>query len=193
MALKEYAIIFAILILFSSFIIFTIDAFYQKPLYENYCNSTQFYQEIYQNDLKQEPNNCTYNYEIEKDCYNNQGIPVFDFDENGCRYIKNCDLCQKDFNLAMKNYNKNLFFILAIIGVLSIIFGIYYKIEFIGTGFMFSGIFLLFFGTMQTFNDLDKFIRPFVLLLELSLILFIAYKKIVIKSENNKQINKKTN
>ena len=69
-------------------------------------------------------------------------------------------------------------FILAVVGA-AIIGGVYYKIEFLGTGFMFSGIFLMFFGTIQNFNELNKWTRPIVLLLELGLILFIAYKKVV--------------
>ncbi|MEM3374105.1 MAG: hypothetical protein QXE31_02685 [Candidatus Woesearchaeota archaeon] len=186
MALKEYAIVIAIMILFTSFIMFSIEAIYPRPDFNYYCNTT------YDNSFNYEKNqeNCTYDYKKEQECFKNQGIVKYDYDEKGCRYVSECDYCQKNYNNALKNYNLVLFYILAIIGVAAIIFGIYYKIEFIGTGFMFSGIFLLFFGTTQTFNDLNRYLRPIVLFLELSLILFIAYKKIV---KNSLSIeNKKT-
>ncbi|MEM2131369.1 MAG: hypothetical protein QXM96_00985 [Candidatus Woesearchaeota archaeon] len=184
MALKEYAIVLAILVLFSSFVMFSIEAIYPRPDYNTFCNNT-FYDTTLPYEKNQE--NCTFDYKKEQECFKNQGIAKYDFDENGCKYVSECDYCQKDFNEATKKYNLTLFYVLALIGVIAIIFGIYYKIEFIGTGFMLSGIFLLFYGTTQTFNDLNRYLRPLVLFLELALILFIAYKKIVYKAEKKEK------
>ena len=57
--------------------------------------------------------------------------------------------------------------------------GVYYRPEFLGSGFMFSGIILMFYGTVQNFEDLNKYFKSFVILMELLLVLFIAYKKII--------------
>jgi VIT1/CCC1 family predicted Fe2+/Mn2+ transporter len=95
------------------------------------------------------------------------------------RFVESCDLCNKDYEAANKEYTNVVFIITAIFGIAAIFFGVYYKTEFIGVGFMFSGIILMFIGTMQNFDSLNRFLKPVVLLVELLLVLFIAYKKIL--------------
>ena len=173
---KEVAITIGIAVLFSALVLVTIEAIYQRPTYEQFCKDTLMY-------AKPIPaqDNCTYDYTNENVCYTKGENPKFDVNEKGCRYVTGCDPCNKDFDAAQKRYTNTVFYILAVIGAIAIIFGVYYKIEFLGTGFMFSGIFLLFYGTVQNFGELGRWTRPIVLLLELGLVMFIAYKKVVKK------------
>jgi hypothetical protein len=152
MGLKELAITFGIAVLFSAFVLVTIDAVYQRPAYEKYCNMSQQTPMAYKTIPLQDNSNCTNIVQNESSCYNQGGIPKYDVDNKGCSFVTGCDFCNKAYDLAQKEYTNNMFIILAIIGALAIIGGVYYKIEFLGTGFMFSGIFLMFFGTVQNFN-----------------------------------------
>ncbi len=178
MGFKEIAIIFGIAVIFSTFVLVTIEAFYERPEYQQFCNASAVIPMGIKAALDK---NCTYNSTNETQCYEEGGMPVFGYDENSCTIVVRCDMCQSAFTEAQKRYNNIQFYILAAVGAAAIIFGMYYTIEFIGTGFLFSGIFLLLFGTTQNFNELGRYVRPVVLLLELALLLFVAFKKIVKK------------
>ena len=175
MTLKQNAITVAIAILFTTFILVTIDAFYERPQYEDYCDSKERAPRL----PLMEKQNCTYEQlEEEMDCYDQEGMPEFDY-SSGCAVFEKCNFCNKELDDAHEKYSNFIFLILAPLGALAIIFGVYYKIEFLGSGFMFSGIILMFYGTIQNFEDLNKFLKIFVIALELGLVLFIAYKKII--------------
>jgi len=175
MTLKENAITVAIAILFTVFILVSVDAFYERPRYEDFCkNGPRIAKPLMDNMI-----NCSYKTtEEEMNCYEQGNIPEFNY-ENGCPVFEKCDSCNKEYQDAEDRYSNNLLIILAIIGVFTIFFGVYYKIEFLGTGFMFAGIILMFYGTVQNFRNLNKFTRVFVVFIELFLVLFIAYKKVI--------------
>lgn len=176
MSIKKIAITVAIAILFTTFILVTIDAFYERPQYEDYCKNDAI---RLQKPPQLENQNCTYEQsEEELNCYDQEGMAEFDY-STGCAVFKECNFCNKELDEAYKNYSNFIFLILAPFGALAIIFGVYYKIEFLGSGFMFSGIILMFYGTTQNFEDLNKFLKIIIIALELGLVLFIAYKKII--------------
>lgn len=186
MTLKETAVTVAIAVLFTTFVLVTIDALYPRPEYEKFCNNT-----YYPSKIVPASANCTYQQSPEEvECYNQEGMPETDYDENGCSYYRSCNYCSRDFNNAQKEYNNTFFLILAPLGALAIILGVYYSVEFLGSGFMFSGIILMFWGTVQNFSDLDKFMRVAVIFAELLLVLFIAYKKIIPQKANPKNSKK---
>ncbi len=175
MTLKEAAVTVAIAILFTTFVLVTIDAFYPRPEYEDYCEFKPS-----RVPLNKESVDCDFQTTgLEDQCYQEEGTPRFDYDDQGCRVFKECDYCSKEYDNAQEKYSNNLFIILAPLGALAILWGVYYRPEFLGSGFMFSGIILMFYGTVQNFEDLNKYFKSFVILMELLLVLFIAYKKII--------------
>jgi hypothetical protein len=188
MTLKENAITVAIAIIFTTFVLVGIDAFYPRPVYYDFCNNTYF--------SKPGPINpgvnCTYSQSPEElKCQQEGGNPQYDYNQNNCSYYKSCDYCNKYFMDASKAYSNNFFLIIAPLGALAIILGVYYPVEFLGTGFMFSGIILMFYGTVQNFDQLNKFTRVIVVFIELLLILFIAYKKVIKAEDRNAEPIKK--
>ncbi len=184
MSLKEAAITIGILVLFSALVLVTIDAFYERPKYETFC--TAYYPEKVPVRTQLPDEECNVDYTKENECNSQGGFGKYEVNETGCRYFTECDFCNKDYDEAVRKYNDNMFVILAIIGAIAIIFGVYYKIEFIGTGFMFSGIFLMLFGTIQNFSQFNKFVRVLVVALELALVIFIAYKKVIVNDKKKK-------
>jgi hypothetical protein len=186
MTLKENAITVAIAILFTTFVLVSIEAFYPRPTYEMFCNNTQYYSKP----IPVVPSgvNCSYTQTAEEQkCWQDGGQAVQDFDKNGCSFYKSCDFCNKLFMDANKAYTNNIFLIIAPLGALAIIFGVYYAIEFLGSGFMFSGIILMFYGTVQNFDQLNKYTRMIVVFAELLLVIFIAYKKVMKKDMTAKK------
>ena len=173
---KKLAMIFAIAILLPLCIGLFVDAIYQEPKYENYCNQT-FYPEYKQplNNVTCPDFSMTQEYQT---CINLKGNPTFKYDDNRCQVFDKCDMCSVGFNQAQSIYNRNLFFILAPIALIFVVLGIFLTIEYLGAGFMFGGLILLFYATMRYFSDMGKLLRAIVILVELLIILYIGYKKI---------------
>jgi hypothetical protein len=112
-------------------------------------------------------------------CYQEEGNPEFTFDEYGCQSTyKDCNYCNKYFNEENNKYNRNIFFIIAPIGVLAVIVGLFLSFEVVGTGLMFSGIFLVAYATMRYFSDMSKVLRVIVIFIELVLLILISIKKL---------------
>ncbi len=174
--IKQVPMIIVIALLFSLFIGFLVDAIYEHPEYEDYCNYSELRKDVEPIPLKNE--NCSFEQTVEeRECYAEDGNPRFKT-EDGCRMYDYCDYCGRDYDVATEVYNRNLFFITAPIGVLAIIFGIYYGVAFLATGFMYGGILVLAYGTIRYFGDMEKYTRVIVLFLELSLMIWIGYKKL---------------
>ncbi len=181
MELKKISITLAIAVLFTAFILVAVDAFYPRPKYEDFCS-----RDMGPRPLSNEEAKCDYSQTQEEyDCVNGNGLPKYKYDSNGCRVFDKCDYCNKKFEQASSKYENALFLILAPLGAIAILLGVSYKIDFIGSGFMFSGIILMFLGTVQNFDSLNKFLKVIVIFMELLLVLFIAYKKVIPEGKAN--------
>ncbi len=186
---KKLAMIFAITVLLPLCIGLFVDALYSEPKYEDYCNQS-FYPE-YKPAI---PNVTCPDFSMTaeyQDCINKHGNPIFRYDENNCQIFYGCDICPVTYEKVMSEYNRNLFFILAPIALIFIILGIFLAIEYLGAGFMFGGLILLFYATLRYFSDMSKLLRAIVILVELLIIIYIGYKKIDKKSKNSKRKKRK--
>jgi uncharacterized protein (DUF983 family) len=123
--------------------------------------------------------NCTnaYNTPEYQQCINDGGQPQFNY-STGCETFERCDYCNKEYQSASASYNRTIFFILAPIGLIIVILGIFLVIDYIGAGLMFAGLITMFYATVRYFSDLSKLLRALVILIELLIIMWIAYKKI---------------
>ncbi|MBS3073732.1 hypothetical protein J4465_02975 [Candidatus Pacearchaeota archaeon] len=173
---KKLAMIFAIAILLPLCIGLFVDALYAEPKYEDYCNDT-FYPEYKQPITNVSCPDFSMTSEFQS-CINQHGNPTFKYDQNNCQIYDTCDLCSIEFQKVQSLYNRNLFFILAPIALIFIVLGIFLTIEYLGAGFMFGGLILLFYATMRYFSDMSKLLRAIVILVELLIIIYIGYRKI---------------
>jgi hypothetical protein len=175
---KKVAMVIGVAILLPLFLGLFVDAVYQEPKYEKFCGNDLNYATV----PKTVPPNvvCTEPYDTEesRNCSNAQGIPRYTYDANGCSHFESCDYCSKDFNNAQQQYNRNIFFILAPIGLIIVIIGIYLAVDYLGVGLMFAGLITMFYATMRTFSELSKLVRALVILAELLIIIWIGYRKI---------------
>ena len=175
MTLKENAITVAIAVLFTTLVLVSIDAFYPRPEYSQFCKSSSIVKPVPMKQI-----NCSYSQSpAEQICWQDGGMAEYNYTDDGCTVYLSCSYCSKDFTEAEKRYTNNIFLIIAPLGAIAIILGVFYTIEFLGSGFMFAGIILMFYGTVQNFSELNKFIKVVVVFLELILVIFIAYKKII--------------
>jgi hypothetical protein len=176
MDVKRVAMIIGITILLPLFIGLFFDALYPTPEYNDYCN--YIYPEGPTKAVP--PNTCPefYSTAQAQECSRNEGEPRFTYDANGCQVFDKCDYCNKEYRNAEEVYNRNLFFILAPVGLAIVIIGIYFTVEYMGAGFMFGGLITLFYATVRYFSDMSKMLRALVILVELLIILWLGYRKI---------------
>jgi hypothetical protein len=182
---KQLAMIIGIGVLLPLFLGFFVDAVYTEPKYENYCNNS-IYSKPYREPVIGA--NCTdfYSTTEAQMCSNDKGMPIPKYDSNNCQVYDSCDYCQRDYDQARGLYNRDVFFILAPLGLVIVIIGIYLTVQYIGAGLMFGGLATMFYATVRYFSDMSKLLRALVLLVELLVIIYIGYKKIEDKKQSGK-------
>lgn len=178
---KKLAIVLGIAALLPLFLALLMEAVYPAPEYNKYCNDTNYYTKPIPAGVPK--TNCTefYNTPQAIECSNQGGNPLTKYDDNGCPVFDRCDLCSKQYNDAMQAYNDGsfkIFLILAILGLITVIIGIYLPVDYIGAGLMFGGMITMFYATIRYFSNLSKIMRALVIFIELLIIMWIAYKKI---------------
>jgi hypothetical protein len=158
-----------------------IHAFYSNPEYEQYCNSSLFRMSYPEKMPYTYGTNCTYSKELrdaEQTCYDNKGQPIYEYDDNGCQTrVKECNYCQTEYDNAREKYQKNVFIIAIILGIITLIVGYArLSIEPVGSALMASGIGAIMYGTIQNWNNLDNLGRFILLFIAFVILIWIAVK-----------------
>lgn len=187
--LKQTGLIIGIAILLAFFVYFTIEALYPSPKYEDFCKNFN-----YRETPVAKVNgavNCTDVWQTKavQECSSDKGSPEFKQDVNGCDVFDNCNYCSRDFDRYNNKYQRNVFIITALIGIISIIFGMYFGVEFVAGGFLFGGIITLAYSTIRYFSrgNVDNWLRVIVLFIEILILIWIGYKKVVNKDKVKKR------
>ena len=144
---KKYGIIAIIAILFTAFSFSIIEVVIEAPEYEDYC------------EIVLEPVEEPTSEEV----------------------LKRDKYCRDGFDEAQEHYRMIGFIITGILGLAAILVGIYSKskvavVEWIYSGLIIGGIITIFFGTVSYFDDMHRYVRPLILLVEMALIIFVAVK-----------------
>ena len=112
----------------------------------------------------------------------------YKYDSKGCEILESsfCDTCQVTFDKARNIYNRNVFYIAFVIGIIAIIFGIV-TAEVLGAGFMFGGVLLAFYGIMRYFSELGKIMRVVVVFIAFALLVYFGRKRLEGKSSRDSE------
>lgn len=151
---------------------------YEPPKYEKYCNESISGPYPVKYGLGNEQcGNCTFSKELQlqtEKCSQEGGMAVYDYDEKGCtNEIKKCDMCQKNLESAMKKYNRNTFFVYALIGFILIILGLYVAPLLMQIVVLPAGAVLVIQAAMENFDDKLLVIITFALLIIAAVVLAI--------------------
>ena len=122
--------------------------------------------------------------EVYNSCIPEKGHIEYRIDERGCAVEPYCEPCSGNFNLAQEKYNFIVFIISAVTGLAALIAGLHLPQkknpinEWVGSGFLLGGLFTIFVGTARYFGDMGRYVRPLVILVELVLVIYLAYRKL---------------
>lgn len=149
---RKYIVTVVIAVLFAVFVFSSIDAVYPNPYMDNDCY----------NDIRALSPNAT---DAEMNAYNQETKECFDKLEQ-----------ERDVYGLVK------FIISAIVGLAAVVAGMYIRPKqdiglSIASGFLLGGLFVLFFGTIDGWSSLDRFVRPIVMLIEIIIVIWVAYTK----------------
>ena len=87
--------------------------------------------------------------------------------------------CQKGFDASQKIYNRNIFIILIVLGVLSIVLGfVFAGLSAVSIGLSLGGVLSLIIGSMRYWSDMNDIVRVLVLAGALGVLIWLAVKKI---------------
>jgi hypothetical protein len=176
---KRIIVSAAIAIVFAFFVGYFISAFYAEPRYEVYCNESISNPNVMYNssDSCEQAGgkwNPPYIYEYKSPAPTEaQGY---------------CDLtyyCSQKLQKDSEIYNRNVFFITSLIGIITIIVSFFLTLEFVSNGFLTGAIFLIIYGTIRYWGFMSDKIKAIMLGLTLVLLVWIAYKKL--NKENKKR------
>ena len=178
--LKKIGIIIIMAILFTTFSFSIVDMVIEQPNYDDFCAIDAKPVRPGQKDLTcpsfKEPTKS------ERDaCNAKKGFMEYEYDENGCPLLSDCNTCSGEYETAGKTHRLIGFIITGIIGVLAIIAGMYLTakneiVEWVYSGILIGGIANIFFGTVIYFRDMGRFVKPFILLIEMALIIWVAIR-----------------
>ncbi|MFP4424000.1 MAG: hypothetical protein ACLFP2_02090 [Candidatus Woesearchaeota archaeon] len=181
--IRRILIVFIIAILFTFLVFQSIFAVNLRPEYNDFCDN-RLQKPIATTDTECESINVSV--EDRQSCNDKDGNIQYDYNSNGCPVSYYCETCSQEYSEAREKYNMNVFLISAIIGLIAIVLALYLPTkeelnEWIATGFMLGGLLTIFFGTFAyiwDIGEIGRFIRPLVFLLEIVIIIFVAYKKL---------------
>lgn len=92
-----------------------------------------------------------------------------------------CDLqytCRQSFEATTKDYNRNVFVVLVVLGALAVLIGNMLKgNEVISSGFALGGVLSFIIASIRYWSSADDLFRVIILAIALGLLLWIAYKK----------------
>jgi len=84
--------------------------------------------------------------------------------------------CSENYDLANKDYSKNMFILSLVFGILVIIIcTIFIEISSISGGLMFGSLMFIVYGTGRYWNYMDDFMRFIILGISLGILIYVSY------------------
>lgn len=161
------SIIVAIVIVMNLFFNYAVSLVYKEPVYENFIKPTQVVNTISTKDecLKIGGQWSENVYPNEKGKTEVKGY----CDEN---YTK-----QKNYNAAMKVYEKKVFITLVVLGVASLVLAGFVGVALLSVSFAWGGVLSLLIASIRFWSEADNLAKVIILALALGLLIWLAVKK----------------
>ena len=159
-----------------------INTFYKPPENKDFCKKGEFYPVRGEFIAKPTPpeKDCVYiepDESLRLDCTEKEGAITANYDDNGCVESYYCEMCYKEFRDAREIYNRNVFIIDTILGVISLVIGAFLHLPSVSSGIMGGGILTIIYGTLRYWGDLPDYGRFIILGIALGILVWIGYKK----------------
>lgn len=177
---KKLVLVLSIIIVLNLFFNYGIDTFYKNPEYDSFCK-----QEL-----------LSKQYQSKEECESVGGFwtssqitnvpekiaPIPETIDQKAREGW-CDAhytCRKSHEIVLNLYNRNVFIILVVLGIISIILGFFVLIQSdaVSLGFSFGGVLSFIIGTIRYWSAMNDYLRFIILGIALVILVWIGVKKL---------------
>ena len=179
----KWALILGIIIVLNLFFNYAISLFYKQPDYSIYFPQSQVVEPIETKDkclkiggqwnegsLTIKPNDNI----VGKGNVvgNGQNVPIY----QNTGYCDPNFTRQQEFNKAQKEYDRNVFIILVLLGVISFLVGVFISNEIIVVSFSWGGVLSFIVASMRYWSNAGNLVKVLILAVALSALIWLAIK-----------------
>ena len=210
-SVKHLILGISIALIFAFFVGFGISAFYESPERSDFCDEEKIFRS-YQTEedciaqggkwesfsenimpekpmpvLREDQLLCTRTYTLDDDEYilNCRSQESIDGAEGYCH---SDFYCQKEYEDVNEKYNRNVFIIAAIIGLITMLIGGFVlKHESVSPGLMGGGLLTIIYGVIRYWQYAGDKLRVIILGIILAMLIYFAYKRLSFGSKKNLQ------
>ena len=193
--LKKLSVIVTIAILFTVLVFSISDLIVEGPNYSEYCNDFRYSSP---RDIAV-PNDCpdavVPGNDFMRNCHADGGYVVYDYDSDGCAIDYECNTCNVLYNEARSTHRMVMFIVSSLLGLVAVLVGLHLKpkteiLEWVYSGFIIGGLVSIFIGTVNYFGDMNRFVRPLVMIAEIILVIWVGFKATTKTSKKTKKQKK---
>lgn len=168
----KWTLIVGIMIVVNLFITYLVDVIYPAPEFTDFCPEQQVNRAIETEAACLEIGG-QWNENIEaKNITPQITVPV------PAGYCDATYTCGKQYEETMKVYNRNVFVVFIIAGILLLIGSVFLKgAEAVSFGLSFGGVLALIIGSVRYWSDMDDILRVILLGIALAGLIYVAWKK----------------
>lgn len=187
---KKLILILGIIIVLNLFFNYGIYTFYKNPKYEDFCKQ-EIFSKQYSNKEECEKIGGLWadNQAYYKPVPDGRSVPVPASEIAEPKgWCNSYYICEKEYRSVLEVYNRNVFIILIIAGVISIVVGFMVgQSEAVSLGLSFGGLISLIIGTIRYWSNMDDYLRFVILGISLAILIWLGLKRF-----RNNKINGKT-
>jgi len=168
MKLKKTILTIGIAIIFILFIAYAIETIYSSPKFNDYCPTQE--RQIANQTACEQADGIWSNYP--------EGKPIDPTQLVITGYCDTYTKCNEEYQQAIQPYNRNVFFISVILGLITIIIAALLQLESVSAGLLGGGVILIIYGTIRYWGEMSDIIRTIMLGIVLAILIWLGYKKI---------------
>lgn len=162
-------------------LVYGIQAFKPAPKFEDFCKGNIYERAYPKPYIDGIAPSCPFNRNLQQatdQCNAQGGIVAYSYNDTGCPIaVEECNLCQKQFDEERAGYEKLIFVVAIVVGIITLLIGFgILSVEPVGSALMASGVGAIVYGAARNWENLSNIWRFLLLLAALILLIWIALR-----------------
>lgn len=182
---QKIGLALSIIIVLNLFFNYGIYTFYPSPKYEDFCTE-EITRKAYDTKESCEAIGGVWITSFSQEFGGERAVPIKP--EGEAEFKSYCDAtftCRENWQDIRSIYNRNVFIILVILGLLSVIAGLFAaSVSAVSSGLLYGGFISFFIGTVRFWSDMNEYLRFIILGIVLVVLIVIGYKKLNDRKES---------
>lgn len=168
----KWALVLGIAIVINLFLTYAVRVIHHEPVYTDFCPERQV------NEAIESKEACL---KMGGQWNENMDLKVTPQPEMGRQLAGYCNqdfTCGNEFNTAFSQYNRNVFVVFIIAGILLLAGSVFLTgAETVSLALSFGGVLALIIGSMRYWSDMNEIVRVIILGVALAVLIWVAWKK----------------